>query len=268
MKTNSLNTSEFEGERSSIVKILSRIALVVLAILVLLVVARNQVVKFSVEKGVRIATGLDLEIKKLDIGLTTTHVGIKELSLLNPKGFPKGAMFYAPEIFVDYHLGDMIKGKVHLENVKLHFDKFVIVKNKDGMTNLDALKPKEDSSKTSDQKKEDKSSKKKEKLPEIQIDQLSLKLGKLVYEDYSKGGEPNIKEFEVNISEEFKDVTNIQAMLAVIATKAIAKTTLSTAFNFGKDVFKDASGVSGQAVDMLKNKADALKDKIKLPFGK
>ncbi len=248
-------------------KKLSRIGLIVLALTVLLIVGRNQVIKVAVEKGARIATGLDLEVKKFDIGLMSTHIGIKELSLLNPEGFPKEAMFYAPEIFVDYHLGDMLKGKVHLESVRLDFDKFVIVKNKEGLSNLEALKPKEDDMKASDQKKEDQVGKKKEKPPEIQIDRLSLKVGTLIYKDYSKGREPEVKEFKVNISEEFKGVTNVQAVLGLIATKALAKTTLNTFADFGKDVFKDASGAPKQVVDTLKDKATILKDKIKLPFG-
>jgi len=96
-----------------------------------------------VEKGVKVATGLLLEIKELDIGLISTHVGIKGLSLYNPKGFPQEAMFYSPEIFVDYHLGDLFKGIVHLEDIRLDIDRLVIVKNAQGQTNLDILKPKE-----------------------------------------------------------------------------------------------------------------------------
>ena len=98
---------------------LSKVIIVLIIIVGILIVGKNIIGKVVVEKGVKMATGLPLEIKKLDIGIVSSHIGITDLSLFNPSGFPKGAMFHAPEIYVDYHLGDMIKGKIHLEEIYL-----------------------------------------------------------------------------------------------------------------------------------------------------
>ena len=104
---------------------------------------------------------------------------------------------------------------------------------------------------------------------------LSLKIGKLIYKDYSGGGEPSIREFNVDISEELTNVTNIKSLLGLVATKALAKSALNIPFDLTTDILKGASGAPKQAVDTLKNTADTLKntagtlkDKIKLPFGK
>jgi len=243
------------------VKKLFSIFVFLLIVMAVLVGGKNIIIKFIVENGVKVATGLPLKIEKLNIGIISTQVGIKGLSLLNPKGFPKEAMFYSPEIYVDYNLGDMIKGKLHLEEVRLDIDRFVIVKNAQGQINLDVLKPKEKESKTADQHD------KKKKTPQIQIDHLSLKVGKVIYKDYSKGGKLVIKEYNINISEELTDVTSVKVLLGSIATKALAKTAIKSLFNFNKDLLKNTSAVPGQVVDTLKSTADTLKDKIKLPFG-
>ena len=100
-------------------KVIFRIIVVLAVIAGILFVGRNVVVKFAAEKGVQAATGLPLKIKKLNLGLATTHIAIDDLSLLNPKGFTDKIMFHAPEIFVDYNLGAILKGKIHLEEVVL-----------------------------------------------------------------------------------------------------------------------------------------------------
>jgi len=264
-------------------KTVFRIIIILVVVLGVLVAGRNVAVKFAVEKGVQAATGLPLQIKELDLGLTTTHIGIKDLNLFNPKGFPKEVMFHAPEIFVDYDLGALIKGKIHLEDIRLDFDQFVIVKNKEGQTNIETLKPKE----TEALKKEagEKSEEKKEKkAPDIQIDHLLVKVGKVVYKDYSQGGEPSVKEFKVNISEEMSDVNsdNMNWLIMLVAQKAIMKTALGSLVDFNVDVVKDVIAVPTQAVgvlkgtaettikgaaETLKGTAETLKGKIKLPFG-
>jgi len=245
---------------------LLKVVLVFVVLIGLLIASKNIIAKIAIEKGVKAATGLPLEIKKIDIGITSSHIGITDLSLLNPSGFPPGIMFHAPEIFVDYHLGDMLKGKVHLQEIRLNFDQFVIVKNAQGRTNLEALKPKgkDGSKEPAKDKKEDGI---KKGMPEIQIDHLELKVGKVIYKDYSGGGEPSVREYNVNISEELTDVTNVRHLLGLIASKAIAKSALNIPFDFTTDILKDVSGAPKQIVDTLKNVADTLKDKIKLPFG-
>ena len=238
-----------------------RIIIVLIVILGVLFVGRNIIAKFSIEKGVEAATGLPLNIKKLDLGLVTTHIGINGLSLFNPKEFGDEVMFHASEIFVDYNLGAILKGKIHLEDIRLDFDQLVIIKNEQGQTNLEALKPKtkKDQPSQEAEKKDDAGSK---KSPQIQIDHLSVKIGKIIYKDYSQGGDPVIKEYQVNISEELNDVMDPNSLLNFIAAKAMAKTALSSLgdFNVGGDM-----SVPQGAIDTLKSQVEMFKGAIKFP---
>ncbi|MBN1868968.1 MAG: AsmA family protein [Candidatus Omnitrophica bacterium] len=245
-------------------KLLQLIIVLVVVTLVVLVLGRNVFAKFAIEKGVEAATGLPLNIKKLDLGLSTTHVAISDLKLLSPKGFNNEVMFSAPEIFVDYDLGAMMKGKVRLEDIRLNFDQFVVIRNKDGQLNLDALKPKEGKrQEPAQQGKKDEG--KKGKAPEVQIDHLALKIGKVVYKDYSQGTEPVINEYNVNISEEMDNVTDLNSLLGFIANKAMAKTALSSLGDFNVDAFKGAVSVPQETIDTFKQQVDVFKGAIKFP---
>ena len=76
----------------------------------------------------------------MDIGIFKTLIGINELQLYNPSGFVDELMFDVPEIYVDYDLGAFMKGRTHLEEVRLHLKEFIVVKNEAGELNLDSLK--------------------------------------------------------------------------------------------------------------------------------
>ena len=244
-----------------------RIFIIIAAIIGLFFIFKNTIIKVAVEKGVETATGLPMKIKKFDLSFTNSQVGIWELELLNPSGFPEKVMFHAPEIFVDYHLSDMLRGKIHLEDIRLNFDQLTIIKNAQGKMNIDTLKPK-----TQDQPSEGKTQATKkegtaQKIPDIQIDHLSLKVGKVVYKDYSRGGAPAVQEYNVNLSEEFKDIKNVQDLAAAVVFKTISKTALSSLVDLNVDVLKDVTAIPKTAVESLKEAAESITEKIKLPFG-
>ncbi len=246
-------------------KVVSKIGITLVVIIVVLIVGRNMIVKFAIEAGAKVAAGVPVKIAKIDLGLTSTRVGINDLNIYNPKGFPEEAMFHAPEIFVDYKLGAMLTGKIHIEDIRLDFDKFVVVKNEKGEINLEALKP--ETKEGQPKKAAKKDSGKKKKGPEIQIDHLSLKVGTVIFKDYSKGGEPKVTEYKINISEEISNVMDAQALIGFIMTKALAKTALSSLGNFRSGAIDGALDASEGAVDTLKDTAGSITEKIKLPFG-
>jgi len=69
-------------------------------------------------------------------------------------------------------------------------------------------------------------------MPELQIDVLELKIGKVVYKDYSKGTPPKSKEFNVNIDERYENITDPRAFISLIMVKALKNTTIASLTNF------------------------------------
>ena len=130
-------------------------------------------------------------------------------------------------------------------------------------------------------------------MPELQIDVLELKIGKVVYKDYSKGTPPKVREFNVNIDERFENITNPRTFITLIIVKALKNTTIArlTNFNLGalqediaeklKETTRKVVETADKAIetgkDVEKKVKDTAREKIEkatdaikkiLPFGK
>lgn len=241
--------------------------LIVVIILVVLGLAKNIIIKSAVSGGVRATTGLKLQIKGLKVGVFNSLIDIKDLKLFNPPGFTDKIMVDIPKIYIDYDLGAFFKNKVHLEKMNLDLKELVVVKNEKGELNLDSLK-------VVKEKKEEKAPKEKEAKkegPQIQIDDLHLKIGKVIYKDYSKGSTPQVKEYNVNIDEQYKDITDPNALVSLIVVKALAKTAIANLTNFDIGSLQGQAGealkgIKGTATQTIEKTTESLK-KL-LPFGK
>ncbi|MFH1868992.1 MAG: hypothetical protein ABH843_08500 [Candidatus Omnitrophota bacterium] len=268
------------------------VVVIILALAVTLSFMKNTIAKAGVEKGVQIVTGLKLNIGSFNIGILKTLVGIRDLKLYNPKGYIDKVMLDMPEIYVDYDLPAIFKNKVHLNEMRIDLNEFMVVKNEKGELNLDSLKVVQ--AQKEGKKPEDKE---KAKIPDIQIDSLRLKIGKVIYKDYSKGSEPSVREFNVNIDEKYENITDPHALVSLIVVKALANTTIASLANFDLGGLKGTIGdtlattqkVAGQAVSVVTetvkmttktakeaakgvtgvigDTAKGITDKIKLPFG-
>lgn len=214
----------------------------ILAILFVISFAKDAIVKISVEKGVEAITGLPLNIKSFRVGIIKTLVGIRNLRLFNPKGYEDKIMLDMPEIYVDYDLPAIFKGKVHLEEMRINMKEFAVVKNRNGELNLDSLKvvraQKEGRAPAPEEKEIS-------KAPEIQIDSLKLKIGKVIYKDYSRGGNPLVKEFNVNLDEKYENITDPYSLVSLIVVKSLMNTTIAGLADF------DLQNLKGTISDTL-----------------
>jgi len=260
------------------------IGIVVAILIIVLVVSfvKDTLIKTSVEKGTEIVTGLRLNIKSLQVGVIKTLVSIKDLRLFNPPGFKDKIMLDMPEIYVDYNLPDIIKGKIHLNDLRINMKEFIVVKNEKGELNLDSLKV------VKEEKEPARPTEKKKgaPMPEIQIDVFELKVGKVIYKDYSKGGKPSVQEFDLNLNERFTNITDPNKLVAVIVVKALMNTSIAKLTNFdlgglqgmAGDTLKSATKITsqltsqatetaGKAAEGVTKAAEDLTKSIKLPFG-
>lgn len=275
-------------------RVFSFIILFLLIVVIILAVAKNMIAQTVVSKGVKALTGLGVTMEEMNVGILNTSLGIKELKVYNPSGFPEALMLSMPEIYVDYDLWALLKKKVHLKEVRLNLTEFIVVKDKEGRLNLDSLKVvKEQRKKPAPEEKP----KEKGAALGFQIDVLNLKIGKVYFKDYSKGDKPEIKEYTVNIEKEYKNITNPKTLVSSIVLTALTKTTINqlTDLNLSPlteeltgtlkktmglatgtaekavDVGKEVGGaVGGAAKDVLEETTEAVTDVLKkiIPFGK
>ncbi len=143
----------------------------------------------SLKTAVRAAgvqgTGLTLKIDGVNIGIVKSLVGINGLTLYNPPAFFDKVMLDIPEIYVDYDAAALLKKKIHLKEVRLNVKELAVVRNAEGVLNLDSLKPVQTAqSKPAAGKTEPG---KTEPAPELTSDILVEEVGTVLYQDYSSG---------------------------------------------------------------------------------
>ncbi len=197
-----------------------------LAALFLLSIVKDLIIKISVEKGVEIVTGLKISTRSFNVGIFKSAVRIKGLKVYNPKAFKDRVMVDMPEIYVDYDLPAILAGRMHLRELRLNLKEFVVVKNEKGELNLNSLKV------VKSEKDRAPSATQGHDLPPIRIDDMHLMIGKAMYKNYSGAKKPSVTEFNVNLDEHYKNVTNPYAIVSLIVVKSLANTPISGAANF------------------------------------
>ena len=210
-------------------KRLARLVILLVVAVGVALLAKNAIAKIAVVQGVKAITGVGLKIREMDVGLLNTRIGIKGLRVLNPPGFQDSTMMDVPEISVDYELASLLKGKAHLEEVRLDLKELAVVKNERGELNLQSLqavKASQSAAQTPAKKTQPAAP-----PPPITVDALDLHIGKVVYKDYSSGT-LQMKEFNVDIHERFQNITNPYALVGLIVTRALTKTSIARLTNF------------------------------------
>ena len=235
------------------------IVIVLVVLLITLIIAKNIIAKSVLSAGVKAITGLRLSIQSINVGIFNTLIDIKEMRLYNPPGFPDKLMVNMPEIYIDYDLAAFLKKRVHLEEVRLNLKELIVVNTEKGELNLNALNVVKAKPGHEPAQKKAKEPEKKAKKTEIQIDELRLKIGKVIYRDYSSGTPPVEREFNINIDENYKDITNPHALTRLILVKALTNTTIGSLTNF--DLGSLQQGLSGAikgAVTLSKDAAQKV----------
>jgi len=251
----------------------------VVAALFTLSVAKDLTVKVSVENGVQLVTGLKLRINNFNTGVIRQVVNIGGLKLYNPPGFKDRVMLDMPHIYVNYDLPAIFKGVVHLKEVRLNMKELVVVKNESGELNLNSLNV----VKAGKGSGGGQPSGHQGKAPAIKIDTLHLKIGRAVYKDYSKGGVPNIKEFNINTDETYTDIDNPYALVGLIVVRALKNTSISGLADFdlnrlqstvsgtlqtARETADHAASAAKESVRAIGKTAEQLQGVFKNPFGK
>ncbi len=240
-------------------RLIKKIFIVVIILIIVIVFGRNVIIKYGAPIGAKISAGLSLGIDDVNIGLTDSDMQLKGITLKNPKGFPKENMIDIPEVYVNYHLTDILKDKIHVEEIKLDLKEARGEKNAEGKIKVNERRPpKKDKPKEPGEPEEPKEEKKKKKK-ELQIDKLKLKIGKVVYKDYTVAP-PKITNYEVNIDEEINNV-NTASLVSYITGKAMMNTELAKIANINIDDF------TGAATDALKKAGKEQLDKTVKDLG-
>ncbi|MFA5088442.1 MAG: hypothetical protein WC552_05345 [Candidatus Omnitrophota bacterium] len=221
-------------------KIIGSVLVVCVCAIIFIVVARNIIVKTAVTKGIKSLAGVKVEVQKIDIGLLSPTVEVVSLKVYNPDGFADRLMADIPLVYVDYDLKGFFKNRVHLKKIRIEIKELTVVLNDQGKLNFNSLAmliPKSGGAKS----------------PEVSIDELYLKVGKVGYKSYLSSVGAKQMEFDPNIEETFKDVTNPAQVAADILKKILLRVGISEFAKFD---------ISGQVTQMKQSVNEALSTNV------
>jgi len=212
-------------------KIIRIIVIVVVGFFVLGIV-KDQLIKAAITIGAGQVTGAAVKIRGFRFGIVRPSVQIRGFQMYQPKGFPSGVLIDIPEIRVDYDPLALLQGKIHLPLVVLNLNKMVVIKDKDGNLNVDALKV----SQTPDKKevKEEPQQQSSKQLP-MQIDVLKLNLGKVIVKDYAKGDRPpTVEAHDIGVNDKtYRDIGSAQELVTLVMVQSMGPAALNSAKIYG-----------------------------------
>lgn len=206
-----------------------RILAVVFVVFVVLGVVKDFAIKAAVEAAASRLLGADVRIGGFSLGLLRQSMRVRAFKIGNPPGFPQGTMLDVTEVGVDYDLSALLSGKLHFPLVILNLNEMVVVKNPDGILNVDALKVAEKNEAAPAGKPE-----KPSKPLSLKIDVLRLNVGKVIYKDYTRGQEPFVQVFDVNLKDKtYTDIQSAQQLAALILVESMKPTAIQGAKIYG-----------------------------------
>jgi len=116
--------------------------LLAVALFVAAILSRNAIVKQIMQSRFRSATGMDVKIGSIDIGLATPTIAIEDFKIYNPPDFGGSLFLSMPEIFVDYDRDALRDHKLHLNLVRINLAEIDIVQDKKGRVNIQSISEK------------------------------------------------------------------------------------------------------------------------------
>jgi hypothetical protein len=234
---------------------------IIVVVIVLLLVFKNILIKTAVEQGTKRATGLELVIGDMNVGLLASKVDITDMQLLNPAGFPDKVMIDIPQFLVDVELASFFKKRVHVQTLALDLKELMVVRNKDRTLNLSALKSVSEKQQKVKKPVDQEEAEKEKKVPQVTIDTLVLKIGKVFYKDYSWGKTPFTKTFNLRINEVYRDITDPKELVNLIIVRALQGTDIAQLANF------DLGPLKADVGDTLKTVESAVAEGGKKELG-
>lgn len=224
--------------------------------------------KFLLAKVLETAIGAPVEINKLNINLFAGEVGIEGLKIRNPNGFNEKLIAIIPEIFIHVDWNALFQNRIHVREIRLNLDEITVERNQSGAVNLmelGAVKKPSKKSQTAEaplQPSEPSPASQKPaepaKPPAVQIDTVSLSLGRARYVDYTSG-QAVARTFPLEIRNSvLRDVTDPAQITQQIVFKTLQRV--------GMNALAQQLGVNldwgGSAGEQLKQAFESFKDKF------
>lgn len=191
-----------------------RLLILLVVLLVAAVLLFDTIVTSLAESRIRSATGLDVKIGKLDIGVLHPRLTLENFKLYNAAEFGGAPMIDLPELHLEYDRAALSAGRLRLKLVRFNLAELNLVKSQAGRTNIMDLFTTLEAANL----------RKTNRTPVefAGVDTLNLTLGKIIQTDLSQSSPPREFDFRVKnqIITDLKTEQDVQTKLLPIFVRA------------------------------------------------
>ncbi len=180
---------------------------------------KNLIIKAVVTTSVSGITGAPVHMDSFLLNILSSTIQVSGFKMYNPSGFPEGILVSCPKIKVIYDRATLFKKKRRFLLVEIEIKELDLTKNKEGKLNVDSLK-------IARQPKSSPST-------PMQVDLLTLSIGKIVYKDYTLGTEPRVRVREVNKYKSYKGIPTAQQLALLVLTEPMKAAAIKNAEIYG-----------------------------------
>lgn len=205
---------------------------ILIVLVVIVVVAKDMILKAALEQSVTILTGFKTTVQSLQYSLPST-LQIKGLEIRNPSGFKEEVFVNMPEIYASLSLQELLQDKkIHLSEVRLNLQEVHIEKNPQGVSNVELLSSVGGKFGAAKQPVPVTQPSGKQERMSFQLDRLELTIRTVSYEDRSglvgRAPIPGKKvAVDLNVQREvFLNITDSKALVNLILVKIFNSATL------------------------------------------
>lgn len=206
---------------------------------------KDYLISSFVNRTVSKFLGVPVEISGYSWDLVNSAVRIKKCEIYNPEGFPKGLLVDIQDIKCEYDLTLLLKKELHLTLFELSLKELIVIKDKKGKFNIDAL------SFVQKQPVEQKP---------MHIDVLKFDVGRVIYKDFSVGDKPLIQVRHVNIKDTYKNINSAEQLSLLVFSGALKSMAITGLKIYGLAVITGVYFLPVEAAVILTDKDSVSAD--------
>jgi len=192
---------------------------IVVISLVCISIFKNLIIKSVVTKAASQVIGAPVHMDDFSLNFLNSTIQISGFKIYSPSDFPEDMLVFCPKIKVIYDPATIFKQERHFLLVEVELKEMGLTKSKEGKLNVDSLKIVQ----------QPKSS----PPTPMQIDLLTLSIGKIVYRDYTVGVKPSVQVYDVNKQKSYKGVPTAQQLALLVLAEPMKAAAIKNAKIYG-----------------------------------
>jgi uncharacterized protein involved in outer membrane biogenesis len=244
------------NQKPKVANILIQIVFGIMAVILLIYLGRNILIKTAIRIGVQKALGMKVSMAGFKLDLFPGKLEIKGLTVYNPPGFAGEALTRIPYIRADFDLLPLLAGQFHFKYLDLNINEVNLVKNRNKELNVNRIQAIATAGSKSPSKTPASN-----KPASIRMKELVLTINHANYTDYTKR-HPKQKRIWLGIyREKFTNLRSVDDIIRVVVVRVAYKAGL---YNLGLPLKVLNSGISqfGNSVGNQLNKTSKGVDKF------